>query len=161
MKKSFACKCIGALVACAIPVGLAHAEERAGGGSVTYTVIRGHEAALANGGKLVHALNAGVIIADDASVPFHMASQNCMNAAVLNADGSAAGASGHCTAMDGDGDTWSLWWRGEGEGEGSAWQIIGGTGKFAGMTGGGTTTTLHQAADGRTVITWQGTWDLN
>jgi hypothetical protein len=37
---------------------------------------------------------------------------------------------------------------------------MGGTGKYEGITGGGTTTPLAQMADGRTAITWDGHWTM-
>lgn len=44
--------------------------------------------------------------------------------------------------------------------DGNTWGFTGGTGKYEGITGGGTTTTLAQMADGRTAITWDGTWTM-
>ena len=40
------------------------------------------------------------------------------------------------------------------------WGFLGGTGKFAGVTGGGATAVIGGTPDGRVVVRWQGSWTI-
>ena len=76
---------------------------------------------------------------------------------MIAADGSTNG-HGYCDAVDADGDRWWIWWNNTPES--NKWGFIGGTGKYEGITGGGTTESLAQMADGRAAITWDGHWTM-
>jgi hypothetical protein len=76
---------------------------------------------------------------------------------LISADGSTDG-HGYCDAVDADGDRWWIWWNNTPES--NRWGFIGGTGKYEGIKGGGTTTPLAQMADGRAAITWNGSWTM-
>ena len=104
---------------------------------------------------------AGVLLADDPSSPLHLATHDCTGSYVVAAEGGPPQATGSsCAAMDADGDIWWLAFtnlNGDGEGE---WHILGGTGKFEGMEGSGTTEVLSSSPDGRTTIRWSGSWTM-
>jgi hypothetical protein len=83
-----------------------------------------------NAGGLVH---ANVINADGEHL-----SQWCEGDQVTDADGKPVGGAGFCTLIEEDGDMLWVWFRNDGPGQGSTWGVIGGTGEYAGATGGGT-----------------------
>jgi hypothetical protein len=153
-------KIVTALVVIALPLfaastGMAAAEH--GSGTVTYANSAPEITNLPGGGKVMHINSRGVIIADDPASPFNLSTQNCSGSLVLGADGKPMIESGFCQAIDRDGDTWSLWY--ENGAAGDNWKVIGGTGKYVKMTGGGTTNELFTSPDGReTVLHWDGTW---
>ena len=101
----------------------------------------------------------GTVLAEDESSSIHLSSQDCFGTMLLNADGSAAPGYGYCDGIDRDGDMWTIWWKNE-TGEGSVWGYLGGTGKYVGVEGGGTTQNVLRSPDGRMVITWKGKWTL-
>jgi len=70
----------------------------------------------------------------------------CIQETVVSADGKDAVNKGVCDIVDRQGDVWWLWY--DATREGSTWGILGGTGKYSGMTGGGMTRTELLAPDG-------------
>ena len=52
---------------------------------------------------------------------------------------------------------WIWFWNGA---DGGEWGIINGTGKFEGMTGGGTSVPEAADPDGRFAIRWEGTFNM-
>ena len=73
---------------------------------------------------------------------------------LIDSDNAALRDFGTCAAMDRAGDVW--WMRFTRHGRAGTWAVIGGTGKYRGMTGSGT---LHDdlvTPDGRVQLTWQG-----
>lgn len=136
----------------------ATAAEVKGTGTVTYTVTVVAENNLVNGQKLRQSRMKGLILADQDNMPFNLSPQDCTNAAIIDDKGTMIEAHGTCVAVDVDGDVW--WLSYEGDTDGSQWTITGGTGKYAGMTGGGTTDNLLITADGRFAIAWQGTLQM-
>jgi len=150
MRTAFAAALAAAL---ALPAA-ALAEE--GSGTVTYVAVSSDSSPLANGGSVQRSHLKGMILADDPSSPLHLSTQDCRGSAVLSAEGTTVVESGFCDAADRDGDTWTLWYLNRGDDH--SWQIIGGTGKYAAMAGGGTTSVLAVTRDGRATIRWQGSW---
>ena len=107
--------------------------------------------------KVMRINSRGVIIADDPASPFNLSTQDCSGSLVVGANGKPMIESGFCQAIDRDGDTWSLWY--ENGAAGNIWKVIGGTGKYLKMTGGGTTKELFTSLNGReTVLHWDGSW---
>ena len=88
----------------------------------------------------------GVILSDDPMSPIHLNTQDCFGNDILDSEGNFAANTGLCVAVDGEGDTWVLSY------EFSDWVVIGGTGKFAGMEGSGTTEIIGNYPDGRLVL---------
>lgn len=132
------------------------AESGSGQGTVTYVPVAVESMQDASGRTIARNHMKGVILATDSSVSFHLATQDCRGTSVVAADGKDVVVKGYCDAIDRDGDVWWLWY--DGTTQGSSWGILGGTGKYAGMTGGGTTKNEKPAPDGRFVIHWEGNW---
>jgi hypothetical protein len=147
----------GLLITGALVVApLAQAAE--GGGTVTYVMTWTEMTKLPGGRALQRAYFKGVVLMDKADGPFHLSAQDCSGSVAIAADGKVENNAGSCSAVDKDGDTW--WLEYHIGPQGDTWTIIGGTGKYKGMKGGGTTTELVQTADGRLVITWKGSWTI-
>lgn len=132
--------------------------EEKGSGTVTYAPAEVDNQSLADGSMIQRSHIMGIVLADDPSNSIHLASQDCFGTTLISADGSAHG-HGYCDAVDADGDRWWIWWNNTPES--NRWGFIGGTGKYEGIKGGGTTTALAQMADGRTAVTWEGSWTMN
>lgn len=136
----------------------AEAAPRKVSGTVTYVPVGSDVSDLADGRSVARSAFNGIIVADDPTIPFHLAAQDCGGTTIVSADRKTTVGSGYCAALDKDGDAWWLWWRLEGDG--STWAVVDGTGKYKGMTGGGTTKTLVRLPDGRQTIRFEGTLDF-
>lgn len=134
------------------------AAEYKASGTVTYVPISTAVTQIAGGRSLVKSHIKGVILANDPANPIHLSAQDCDGATILAADGQQIAASGSCYAVDADGDVWTLWYHNSAAG--NDWGVIGGIGKYDGMTGGGTTSPMANLPDGRFVIGWNGTWQM-
>lgn len=88
----------------------------------------------------------GVIVSEDPMSPIHLNTQDCFSNHLLDSEGTFVAFTGHCVAIDGEGDSWWLSFRF------SDWEVVGGSGKFAGMEGSGTTEIIGNYPDGRTVL---------
>ena len=147
-----------ALVALLAGAPHAKAEEFSGKGTVTYVPVDSETIELPDSSLLRRAHMKGVILADDTKVPFHLATQDCAGSETLSPEGVAEAGRGYCDTVDADGDVWWMWW--DNDPKPGAWGILGGTGKYEGMTGGGTTKALSQHSDGRLVLSWEGKWKM-
>lgn len=136
----------------------ATAGELNGKGTVTFSVTPVSSTPLASNTRHDEVRLKGVILADDPANPLHLSTQDCAGGSVSDAQGMAIEAAGSCTAVDRDGDMWWLWYHNKGADR--TWGVIAGTGKYSGATGSGTTAELAGTADGRLVISWQGTLNL-
>jgi len=149
------------VVICGLLIGSlaapAEAGEEKGSGTVTYAPAAVETVQLPDGGMMQRSHIMGIVLADDPSNSIHLASQDCFGTTVIAADGTAI-ANGYCDAVNANGDRWWIWWHNGPEG--NTWGFMGGTGKFGGIKGGGTTTPLAQMADGRVAITWDGSWTI-
>lgn len=134
------------------------AESVSGEGTVTYVPVASESLRGEDGKSIIRNHQKGVIIAADSAAPFHLATQDCRGTTVVSADGGEVISKGYCDVIDRDGDVWWLWY--DATPQGSTWGILGGTGKYGGMTGGGTTKSEKPAPDGRFVMHWQGSWEL-
>ena len=148
-----------ALAICGIVFGLlaapAEAGEEKGSGTATYAPAAVETVQLANGSSVQRSHIKGIVLASDPSNSLHLASQDCFGTTLIAADGTAIG-NGYCDAVDADGDRWWLSWHNGPDG--NTWEFTGGTGKYEGIKGGGSTKSLAQMADGRSAITWNGSW---
>ena len=127
------------------------------GGTVTYAVTSIEETKLSDGSTMFRVHQKGAIVDKDASSPLNLNAQDCDGFVIAapGATGPAPGA-GSCDAVDKDGDRWAMWWV---EKDGNRWGVTYGTGKFAGMTGGGTTKAILDLPD-RQTITYEGTLNM-
>jgi len=149
---------IAALAALGSLVAPATAAEIKGTGTVTYAVTVVAENNLPAGRILRQSRMKGLILADQDNMPFNLSPQDCSNAAIFDDKGTMVEAHGTCVAVDVDGDVW--WLSFQGDTDGSQWTVTGGTGKYAGMTGGGSTDNLLITGDGRFAIAWDGTLQM-
>jgi hypothetical protein len=95
----------------------------------------------------------GFVIVSDRSNPWHGELMDCNGIGAYAADGSMQTMGGTCMIMDSDGDVQRLPWEATGP-QGGTWEIAGGTGKFANMTGSGTYRS-GPLADGRIFNNWR------
>jgi hypothetical protein len=144
-----------ALMASAAAGSLQAAEIKATA-TITYVVTSSAQSKLGDRGTMIRLHQKGVIITTDPASPFNLNAQDCDGMVIVAPDGKTEG-SGSCDAADKDGDRWSIWW--VDSGNGGTWGVTHGTGKFAGMTGGGTDTYSLQLDD-RAVITIDGTLNI-
>lgn len=131
--------------------------EESGGGTATYAPAAIETMQLADGGMIQRSHIKGIVLSNNTSNAMHLVAQDCFGTTLVSAAGEATG-NGYCDAVDGDGDRYWLWWHNSPKA--NKWGFMGGTGKFEGVKGGGTTTQLAQMADGRSAITWEGTWTM-
>lgn len=128
--------------------GAAHAQPAESSGTAVYVPTMTHTTDLPDGGAITRLHTKGYVMSDDAENPFRDSGQNCMGSGIGDV------MNGYCDAVDGDGDMyWISWHNGP---DGNTWRLIGGTGKFAGLSGGGTSTAYPPSADGQYRIDW--TW---
>ncbi len=135
----------------------ATAGEETSSGTVTYVPVDMEMMEMPDGSMMQRSHIKGIVLANDSSSSIHLASQDCFGTTVIAADGTATG-NGYCDGVDADGDLWWIWWHNSPEK--NIWGFMGGTGKFMGVKGEGTTTPMVQMADGRTAISWNGTWTM-
>ena len=147
--------CVAALAAGASP---APSRELKGSGTVTYMVTQIARIPLPGGKVLTESHYKGVVLAADAADPFNLSSQDCSGAEVDSSDRTLSEEIGTCVAFDKAGDVW--WLQYTNKGDDRRWSVVSGIGKYAGMTGSGTTKLLTATADGRATISWSGTVNL-
>lgn len=113
-----------------------HAAEVKVNGTISYVIVSNQSEKLADGRALLRLHDKGVVNAADQASPFHLLSQDCYETILLDASGNISHGGGHCVSFDKAGDSYWNWWHFTESG--SKWDVYHGTGKFAGMTGGGT-----------------------
>jgi hypothetical protein len=132
------------------------AQEYSDTGYAVYFPVSQEVIELADGRVNVETTNNGYILAEDTESPFHLVAQSCSGTNVIGADGIVQRSAGHCAGRDNDGDMyWLSFWN---TADGGEWTLFGGTGKFEGISGGGTVQIIAQDVGGSFVITWSGTW---
>jgi hypothetical protein len=113
---------------------------------------------LPDGRTLMRTHDSSVIMGNNPGNPFHLASLDCFATYVLAADGNSGNGGGYCDGVDQGGDVWMITFGGDLGG--GKWQFSGGTGKFDGITGGGSYKAAAQVPGGRSLTTWDGTWQM-
>jgi hypothetical protein len=104
------------------------------------------EVVMPNGTKvMVNGINHAAVVNSDGET----ASQWCAGNTIRGEDGLPAAGGGSCSIIDAQGEIMWVWFRVEGEGQGT-WGVIGGTGANEGATGGGTSSVVAGGGDGRT-----------
>lgn len=139
-------------------VALAQAKKGKGSGRAMYVATELDSTKLANGTTVRSFHEKGFVTGNEADNPFDQSCHDCFASEVLAADGSMIERKGHCLGVDRDGDTWTLWF--DNSTKPGRWSLIGGTGKFKGFEGGGTSKLEQQWSDGRYAITWDGSWQV-
>jgi hypothetical protein len=139
-------------------VGSAGAQQMSGGGFVALVPKPAETTETPDGRVLQMVRVDGIVFGDEENNPFGMATQSCAGTVVLSTDGSDVMAKGYCDGVDLDGDVWWITW--EETLDGGSWNLLGGTGKFEGVSGGGQTSRVAEWPDGRYVVRWDGTWTM-
>ena len=124
-------------------------------GRSTWTSVSETSVKLADGRTVKRQVLRGTAIADNPNTPLSNASQDCMFTTVASADGKTFSSGGYCDGLDADGDVY--WAYGGATEKGGKWSYLGGTGKFEGLTGGGTYRLALTWPDGKVMATWEGT----
>jgi hypothetical protein len=135
------------------------ADDRTVGGYVAYIPDHTKEIVLPDGRKLVHTTLRGVLIEDDPKSPIHLLSQDCAGTDLIGSDGTPQQIGGACAAIDSDGDIMRISYLNTPPN--GTWHYTGGTGKFAGVEGGGTSEVIALGPDGRFTLRYQGQIILN
>jgi hypothetical protein len=134
---------------------LANAKEWKDGGTGTYVTASSSSVKQANGGTVVHETFKGIVLSNVPGSIINGTSQTGSGTSVLDADGNLVLSMGYADGVDRDGDVFWIWWKTTPEGR--TWGYNGGTGKFKGIKGGGTTTLLAYFPGDRSAISWEGT----
>lgn len=91
---------------------------------------------------------------NNANDPVKNTAGNCSSNAIVSKQGKVLSATGICFRQDVDGNSFSYWWKMDEDGTAKCPSmcgsvgILGGTGKFKGMTGHGTFVQTHDFGDG-------------
>ena len=133
----------------------AAAQERSISGYGVYVPDDASSVTLADGRTVADAPIRGVLIEDDPESPIHLASQDCAGKDVFGSDGALLQSVGSCTGIDADGDLYHVSYFNTPEQ--GRYRFTGGTCKFAGVEGGGTTEFITAGPDGRLTIRYEGT----
>lgn len=136
----------------------AAAAEVAGSGTVTYIFRHLGDRPIAGGNALGQDHLKAIILADDPANPLNMTEHDCLGGSIIGPNGDTGNGAGYCDGIDKDGDVYFIWYRNDGADR--RWGFLGGTGKFAGVDGGGTTEVVGGTPDGRVVVKWQGKWAM-
>lgn len=139
---------------CALFASATYAAEMKVSGTVTHVFVSNEAEKLSDGRTLLRLHTKGVIEASDPKSPAHLAKEDCFNTVLLDPQGNIADGGGHCNIIDKDNDGYLLWWHFAQNG--SVWNVFHGTGKFMGMSGGGTAKPLVNFAD-RYTLAYEGT----
>lgn len=136
------------------------AQSGSGSGHVSYHQLFSSESQGKDGTVVQQSMTRGTIVGSEASNPFHLTTQTCSGTNILSAKGQPIESCGSCDGVDADGDIWWLTYHNNPDGK-NTWKIIGGTGKYKKMTGGGTTTPMMASPDGKMLtITFEGSWKM-
>jgi hypothetical protein len=143
---------VGAI--CALTAATAHAAELKVSGTVVHVIVSSESQKLDDGRTILHVHDKAIVEANDPKSPLHLMSRDCSGTLIMDAKGNFVDGGGHCENFDKSGDGyWNTW---TSTPEGNKWSVYHGTGKFEGMSGGGTSKVIANFPD-RYVITYEGT----
>lgn len=112
---------------------------------------------LPDGTMLVRVMSSGFSWSENEEAVGGNGSMDCAGSNIMNAEGDQLDGAGTCEIMDTDGDLWWIWWTGGGGGD---WGFVNGTGKYSGITGGGSWKSETEYPDGRGMNSWVGSWTI-
>lgn len=138
--------------------GTANADKHKETGTTIWVETSSEGTELANGHTVKRTTNEGISLSDDPKSVFHNAKQISSGSDIYDAAGELLGSYGYGEIRVSDGDLAFYSYSNSPETD-AVWTIIGGTGKFAGITGGGTSEAVHMG-EGRQVHRWKGSWKL-
>lgn len=103
---------------------------------------------------------------NNANDPQNNTAGNCTGHAIVSSQGKPVSESGMCFRQDSDGDSFSYWWKMDEAGTArcpdscGSFGYVDGTGKFKGLTGGGTYVHTHDFAGGGSSGTYKDTYKM-
>lgn len=133
---------------------VAFAQPMAVAGLAAYVSTGSDVTELADGRMIDATTSSTVLIEDDSQSPLHLMSQDCSGTNLLGADGALMQSVGSCVAVDSDGDI--FWISFVNPPSGGTWRYTAGTGKFAGIEGGGTSEVTAIGHGGQVTIRYEG-----
>lgn len=132
------------------------AQETSAEGHAVYVPKDHAKVELPDGTYAVEQMSEGYVFTDDPDSSFNLVKQDCAGTNIVAADGTVMRASGYCSGRDQEGDMyWISYWNGP---EGGEWSLIGGIGKWEGVSGGGTSQPIAADPSGTFAIRWEGSW---
>jgi hypothetical protein len=139
---------------CALTAASTHAAELKVSGTVVHVIVSSESQKLDDGRTILHVHDKGIVEANDSKSPLHLTSRDCSGTLILDAKGNFVDGAGHCVNFDKSGDGyWNTW---TSTPDHNIWSVYHGTGKFEGMSGGGTSKSIANLPD-RYAITYEGT----
>lgn len=152
MKVVLSAAALAAALSCTA-TGPAAAEETGISGMVEYAAPEVEKTEL--GGTTVLDFRMPGTIAGDVDEMSEQVQHVCFGTMSQTEGGGIGHGAGYCVQTDADGDVWWITWKGV-PGD-TAWNMAGGTGKYEGVSGSGTTTLVTQNDDGSSVVRYEGT----
>ena len=140
---------------CALTAATTHAAEFKVSGTVVHVIVSNESQQLADGRTILHAHDKSIVVANDPKSPLHLAWRDCFGTLIMDSKGNFVDGGGYCDNFDQSGDAYWNTWNVAPEG-GNKWSVYHGTGKFEGMSGGGTSKFIVNFPD-RYAITYEGT----
>ena len=148
---------VGSFAACLVVSFTAPAiAQTKGGGNGFYAVDSIEEQVMQDGSMIVTVHQKGFVTGNTPTNPFGTSVQDCTGRVKVAADGTEGEVHGSCIGVDRFGDVFYIWFKTDGMD--GTWGLMGGTGKFAGMSADGTSRQLTEWSDGRNIISWEGAW---
>ncbi len=83
---------------------------------------------------------------------------DCNGSILTDAKGKELQSAGSCDGTKDVNDIWWIWWHNSPSGR--KWGFLGGSGKYAGISGGGTTTVISRGPHGQIEMRFEGTWTI-
>ena len=156
MKKSRTMSAAFAAVAiCLFTAATTHAAELKVSGTVVHVILTKEEQKLDDGRTILHVHDKGIVETNDPKSPLNLTSRECSGTLIMDTKGNFVEGAGYCDNFDKSGDAYWNTWK-SAPGGGNIWSVYHGTGKFAGMSGGGTSKFIANFPD-RYDITFEGT----
>jgi hypothetical protein len=124
-------------------------------GRALYTPVATESQELPDGRTVKHVTASGFSIVDNSQDP--PVNETCSGTRITAADGESWSENGYCFNFDPDGDAVWLWYKNTDAG--GEYHFIAGTGKFEGITGGGTSRVGFEWEDGKFFVLWEETWE--
>lgn len=156
--QSFVAALIGGIfvlvsTASAQPVGFF---QETGKGFSAYSTTTTDTVPLDSQRSLLHTHNWGLFYTEDPGSLLNQSRYDCFGTHLLNSEGESVDGRGYCTGVAANGDLW--WNRWSGTLSGGDWTFVGGTGRFAFISGGGVWSAASGFAPEETITVWEGRW---
>jgi len=140
---------------CVLTTATTHAAELKVSGTVVHVIVSKESQKLDDGRTILHVHDKGIVETNDPKSPLNSTTRECSGTWINDAKGNFVTGGGYCDNFDKSGDAYWNSWK-TAPGGGNIWSVYHGTGKFEGMSGGGTSKLLIYFED-RYEITFEGT----